>query len=165
MLGAVLAACASKGTRPRHVRLPFSPGTKFVISQGPFGKASHSESGNEYQWDFDVPYGTPVLAVESGTVIDVWTPKGGGGCDPKFKDFAHNLKIRHADGTVAQYVHVDSRVEVGQAVEVGQTIAVTAKNGWICAPQLHFGVYRSERNLYNSPNRESIPLTFEGMPP
>lgn len=34
--------------------LPFSPGTKFEISQGAFGKQSHSEPGNEYSWDFDV---------------------------------------------------------------------------------------------------------------
>jgi murein DD-endopeptidase MepM/ murein hydrolase activator NlpD len=150
--------------RYKRVGLPLSSGTAFVISQGAFGRASHSEKGNEYQWDFDVPYGTRVVAVEAGVVIDVWEPDGGGGCDAKYSNDAHNVKVRHADGTVAQYVHVDSRVRVGETVQRGQTIAATAENGWICQPQLHFGIYRSERTLYSSPQRESIPVRFDGLP-
>jgi murein DD-endopeptidase MepM/ murein hydrolase activator NlpD len=156
-------ATASERAQFKRVRLPLPSGTSFYVSQGAFGAATHGEKGNEYQWDFDVPYGTPVVAVEAGTVIDVWEPRKGGGCDSKFNDVAHNVKVRHSDGTVAQYVHVESRVRVGDQVAEAQPIAITAENGFICRPQLHFGVYRSAETLYDSPKRESIPLRFVGL--
>jgi len=148
----------------KEVLLPFPVGTQFAVSQGAFGKASHSEPGNGYSWDFDVPFGTPVTAVESGRVLEVWSPALGGGCDPKFSNGAHNVKVEHADGTVAQYVHVDGAVNVGQSVKQGEIIGVTANNGWICQPQLHFGVYASRSELYASPKRKTIPVLFKGLP-
>lgn len=148
----------------KRERLPFPTHIKFEISQGAFGSKSHSEPGNEYSWDFDVPYGTPVVSVENGVVTDVWEPNKGGGCDNKFSEFAHNIKIEHEDGTVAQYVHIFSKVKIGDQVREGQLIAVTAMNGWICNPQLHFGIYKSKNNLYSSSNRVTIPITFDGLP-
>jgi murein DD-endopeptidase MepM/ murein hydrolase activator NlpD len=146
------------------VRLPLSSGTHFLVSQGAFGRNTHNQSGIEYRWDFDVPYGTQVVAVEAGTVIAVTEPHQGGGCDPRFSEVPNSMMIKHPDGTVAQYTHIDSRVVVGQAVARGDVIAVTGKNGFICTPQLDFLVYRSDQTLYDSPHRESIPLRFEGLP-
>lgn len=146
------------------MRLPFGPGTKFTISQGAFGQSSHNEPGNEYSWDFDVPLGTPVRAVQDGRVIEVWEPKKGGSCNPKFSDWASNIKVEHSDKTVAQYVHVDSRVRTGNRVRAGQLVAVTANDGWLCTPQLHFGIYASRSELYGSPRRRTIPLAFKGLP-
>jgi murein DD-endopeptidase MepM/ murein hydrolase activator NlpD len=148
----------------KRVKLPLGTGTRFVVSQGAFGLDSHSQKGIEYRWDFDVPYGTPVLAVESGTVLAVHEPHLGGGCDPKFSEVPSSVLVEHADGTVAQYVHIDSRVSVGQMVKTGDVVAVTANNGFHCAPQLDFLVFRSKFTLYDSPKRESIPLRFEGLP-
>jgi murein DD-endopeptidase MepM/ murein hydrolase activator NlpD len=175
LLLALLLACSRKANpyedasaadraQFKRVRVPLPSGTSFYVSQGAFGKATHAEKGNEYQWDFDVPYGTPVVAVEDGQVIDVWEPRKGGGCDAKFSDAAHNVKVKHADGTVAQYVHVESKVRVGDGVTEGQIIALTANNGFHCQPQLHFGVYRSVDTLYTSPRRETVPLRFVGLP-
>ena len=147
----------------KKVYLPLPQGTKFLISQGAFGQKSHHEAGNQYSWDFDVPYKTLVTAVQSGKVLEVWEPKKGGGCDPKYSNFAHNIKIEHDDGTVAQYVHIESKVSKGDRVEEGQIIAITAKNGWICGPQLHFGIYASKNNLYSSPQRKTLPLFFYGL--
>ena len=146
-----------------RVRLPLPSGTRFLISQGAFGTDSHNQKGIEYRWDFDVPYGTSVVAVEDGTVIGVREPHQGGGCDPKFSEVPNSILVKHADGSVAQYVHIDSRVAVGQAVKRGDTIAVTAMNGMICTPQLDFLVFRSEQTLYGSAHAESIPLRFEGL--
>jgi dienelactone hydrolase len=174
----LLAGCASGQLRPnsyeaaslsertlfKKVFLPLPPNTQFTISQGAFGAESHGEAGNQYSWDFDVPYGTAVVAVQSGKVIDVWEPNQGGDCDSKLLDFAHNIKIQHSDGTIAQYVHVQSRVKVGDSIRQGKVIAVTAKNGWICQPQLHFSVYESKDHLYPSKNRKTLPLFFEGVP-
>ena len=169
LLGCTTANPYSSSTRSDRARFkkvpfPFKHSTAFYISQGPFGKASHSELGNEYSWDFDVPYGTEVFAVESGKVIEVWSPDKEGGCDPMFLAGAHNIKIEAADGSVAQYVHIDTKVNLGQIVKEGDLVAVTAKNGYICAPQLHFGIYKSRSDLYISPTRKTLPLLFEGLP-
>jgi murein DD-endopeptidase MepM/ murein hydrolase activator NlpD len=148
----------------KHTRLPLSTTQVFEVTQGAFGSQSHNEDGNEYSWDFAVPLGTDVLAVEGGLVIDVHTPAGGSGCDPQFAAAAHNVKIEHQDGTVAQYVHVTSLVARGSRVAAGQVIARTADNGWLCRPHLHFGIYRSREHLYDSPQRETVPLFFEQVP-
>lgn len=136
----------------------------FEVTQGAFGSESHDEEGNEYSWDFAVPKGSDVLAVEAGVVIDVHTPKGQSGCDPAFARNAHNIKVEHQDGTVAQYVHIEPLVARGSRVAAGQLIARTAINGWICQPHLHFGIYRSRDHLYDSPQRQTIPLYFEQVP-
>ena len=147
----------------KRERLPFPTYIQFKVSQGAFGKASHLEKANEYSWDFDVPYGTPVVSVENGKIIEVWQPNKGGGCDPQFEGLAHNIKVEHEDGTVAQYVHIASKLKRGDYVREGQQIAVTAMNGHICQPQLHFGIYRSKDHLYSSLQRETLPVYFDGL--
>lgn len=147
----------------KAVSLPFRAGASFAVSQGAFGLQSHREPGNEFSWDFDVPYGTDVLAVEAGRVLEVWSPNQGGGCDINLSHYAHNIKIEASDGTVAQYVHVTARVREGERVRAGQVIAQTALNGHICAPQLHFGVYRSRYHLYEAVDRATVPLRFQGI--
>jgi murein DD-endopeptidase MepM/ murein hydrolase activator NlpD len=180
-LALVLVALASVGCKSRtrnpyesaspeiasqwkQVRVPLPSGTHFYLSQGAFGRSSHSQKGIEYRWDFDVPYGTPVVAVGSGTVTVVREPHEGGGCDPKYSEVPNSILIRHADDTLAQYVHIEPHVVVGQVIREGDVIAVTAMNGFICTPQLDFLIYRSEKTLYDSPNRESLPLRFTGLP-
>ncbi len=158
------SASADAMSQWKRVQLPLPSHTRFVISQGAFGRGSHHDSGIEYRWDFDVPYGTPVVAVEAGTVTAVVEPHKGGGCDPKYGAVPNSILIRHADGTVAQYVHVASRVVAGQAVQQNDVVAVTAMNGFICTPQLDFLIYRSDQTLYDSPNRQSLPLRFRGLP-
>jgi murein DD-endopeptidase MepM/ murein hydrolase activator NlpD len=148
----------------KRVRIPLPAGTRFVISQGAFGRDTHSQSGIQHRWDFDVPYGTPVVAVEAGTVLAVPDVHVGGGCDAKFGEGRISLMIEQADGTVAQYVHVEGQVLVGQRVTKGDVVAVTGNIGFHCTPQLDFLVYRSRYTLYDSPQRESIALRFEGLP-
>lgn len=162
-LALLLLISCSSNPPSKKVDVPFSNGTSFKVSQGPFGKASHSEKGNEYSWDFDVPYGTNVLAIDEGEVIQEWEPKKGGGCESKFSDDAHNIKIELVDGSVAQYVHVESLVKEGSKVRRGDVIARTSMNGFICSPQLHFGIYKSKENLYSSPGRQTLPLYFNGF--
>jgi len=175
MLLILASACVHTGSNPytgasakaiasyKEVSLPLLPGTPFYLSQGAFGKYTHHDRGEEYKWDFDVPYGTPVVAVESGIVLSVWEPQTGGGCDPRYNEDAHNLKIQHADGTVAQYTHIKSHVHPGQYVRRGSIIAETAKNGFICSPQLCFSIYQSAGSLHESPSPRTIPLRFSAI--
>ena len=146
--------------------LPLPPGTRFYISQGAFGIYTHHDEGHEYTWDFDVPYGTPVLAVGDGTVIAITEQHedGGGGCDPRYSDTAHSLWLHLQDGTVAQYVHIEARARLGQNVHRGDVLAVTARNGFICTPQLDFGVYADREHLPGSGQMRSVPLLFDGLP-
>jgi murein DD-endopeptidase MepM/ murein hydrolase activator NlpD len=148
----------------KKVRVPLPAGTRFVISQGAFGAYTHHDEGHEYTWDFDVPYGTPVLAVGNGRVLSVWEPDTGGGCDPRYNDTPHTLRLLLEDGTVAQYVHIHAQVRPNQPVREGDVVAVTAKNGFICSPQLDFGVYRDADHLMGTGQPRSIPLLFEGLP-
>jgi len=160
-----------RGSREDHLKykrtmLPLRSTQVFHVIQGAFGRDSHDEAGNEYSWDFAVPFGTDVVAVEGGRVIDVFRPKDSppGACDPSLANFAHNIKIEHLDGTVAQYVHVEALVAEGSSVTRGETIAKTANNGWLCEPHLHFSIYRSREHLYHSSRRETVPLYFEQVP-
>lgn len=143
--------------------LPLQPRMNFFIVQGTFGIYTHHGQGNEYAWDFNVPYGTPIVAIENGLVIGAWQPQKGGGCGKEHLNSGHNLKVRHKDGTVAQYVHLDIAVTVGQKVKRGQLLGNTSENGWICIPHLHLEVYQSDEQMYFSPDRKNIPLYFEGI--
>ena len=161
----------SRGSSDDHLKfkrsiIPLRSSQTFEVIQGAFGRESHSETGNEYSWDFAVPFGTDVIAVEGGRIIDVYRPKNSkpGGCDPSLAKFAHNIKVEHLDGTVAQYVHVKSMMPKGSSVARGEPIAKTANNGWLCIPHLHFGIYRSKKHLYDSKNRDTVPLYFEQVP-
>jgi murein DD-endopeptidase MepM/ murein hydrolase activator NlpD len=147
----------------QRLPLPLPSGTRTRVRQGAFGRSSHHEDGNEYSWDFEVPFGTAVLAVADGEILEVYQPSVGG-CDRRYASSANNVKLKLTDGSVAQYVHIDSLVEIGQQVTAGQVIARTARNGWICYPHLHFGVYASDRHLYASAERRTLPIYFEGIP-
>ncbi len=158
------AGAALEKAEIKKVPMPFPSGTSFKISQVAGGNKSHSTPGLENAWDFDVPVGTPVVAVEDGQVIQVWEPNAGGACDPKLSDKAHNIKILAKDGSVAQYVHVQSRVQIGDVVRKGQTIANTAMNGYICTPQLHFNVFRDREHTPERGQPQTIQLLFQGLP-
>ena len=145
-----------------EVAPPFAAGTSTFVHQGPLGP-THRERGIGFAWDLDVPEGTPVLAIAVGTVIGVFAPGEGGGCEQRYADVAHNVQVEHEDGTVAQYVHVESTVRVGERVIVGQPIAKTAINGFICTPHLHLGVYASRDQMFDSRNPRSLPLWFSRL--
>lgn len=147
----------------KKLPIPLPKGTPFTVTQGAFGKYTHSEPGNEYHWDLAVPYDTEVIAVEGGKVLGTFEPNKGGGCNPKFSNLAHVIQIEHQDKSVAQYVHIKSLVKKGMKIKKGDVIAHTANNGFTCLPHLHFGVFKSKEQLYDSPTRETLPIYFLGI--
>lgn len=75
--------------------------------------------------------GTPILAVSDGVVIDAGPAAGYGAL----------VKLRHADGTVTLYGHVNTTlVSVGQRVMAGDQIATMGNRGNSTGPHLHFEV-------------------------
>jgi murein DD-endopeptidase MepM/ murein hydrolase activator NlpD len=126
--------------------LPFGPG-RYVVMQGPRGSYSHSAgSENEHAVDWTVPEGTTVCAAREGRVVGVKQDSNVGGPDRKFKPFGNYIIIKHADGTFADYVHLEAEsamVEVGDTVTVGQPIGRSGKTGFTSDPHLHFSVFQT----------------------
>ena len=95
-------------------------------------------SGFGYRWgalhagiDLAGPIGTPIYAASDGVVIDAGPTAGYGAW----------VKIRHADGTVTLYGHVNTwDVQIGQRVMAGDQIATIGNRGNSTGPHCHFEV-------------------------
>ncbi|MCV7102579.1 M23 family metallopeptidase [Mycobacterium palustre] len=75
--------------------------------------------------------GTPIYAVSDGVVIEAGPAAGYGAL----------VKLRHADGTVTLYGHVNTTlVSAGQRVMAGDQIATMGNRGNSTGPHLHFEV-------------------------
>jgi len=95
-------------------------------------------SGFGYRWgvlhggiDIANAIGTPILAVADGVVIDAGPTAGYGAW----------VKLRHADGTVTLYGHVNTwLVNKGDRVMAGDQIATIGNRGNSTGPHCHFEV-------------------------
>ena len=75
--------------------------------------------------------GTPIVAVSDGVVIEAGPAAG----------YGMLVKLRHADGTVTLYGHVNTTlVSAGQRVMAGDQIATMGNRGNSTGPHLHFEV-------------------------
>ena len=75
--------------------------------------------------------GTPIVSTADGVVIDAGPASG----------FGLWVRVRHVDGTVSTYGHVDRFVvRVGQLVSAGQLIALMGNRGESTGPHLHFEI-------------------------
>jgi len=82
----------------------------------------------------------------------------GAGLDmAKYAERANNIRIVHADGTMAVYAHLaleSARVHVGDRARAGQTIALSGDTGYTSGPHLHFCVQRNaDMDLVSIPFR------------
>jgi len=101
-------------------------------------------SGFGYRWgalhagvDLAGPIGTPIYAVSDGVVVDAGPTAGYGAW----------VKLRHADGTVTLYGHVNTwTVQIGQRVMAGDQIATIGNRGNSTGPHLHFEVLLNGTN-------------------
>lgn len=81
--------------------------------------------------DIGAPYGSSVLAAQSGTVIDAGWSGGYGIC----------VVIAHAEGISTLYGHMsDWSVSVGQKVSRGQVIGQCGSTGISTGPHIHYEV-------------------------
>ncbi|AFM18980.1 metalloendopeptidase-like membrane protein [Mycolicibacterium chubuense NBB4] len=95
-------------------------------------------SGFGYRWgvlhagiDIANSIGTPIYAVADGVVTDAGPTAGYGAW----------VKIRHADGTVTLYGHVNTwLVKPGERVMAGDQIATIGNRGQSTGPHCHFSV-------------------------
>ena len=108
--------------------------TRYVTS--PYGYRFCPFHGEEYHNGADIgaPYGSPVLAPKSGTVIQAgWN--GGYGI---------SVMIKHNDGIITLFGHMcDWNVSEGQQVVQGQVIGWCGSTGNSDGPHIHYTMYKN----------------------
>ncbi|WP_225725554.1 MULTISPECIES: M23 family metallopeptidase [unclassified Nocardia] len=123
-----LAAKAEAQWRPLFVK--FTSGT-FTSGYGARWGVLHPGV------DVAAPIGTPIVAVEDGTVIDAGPAEG----------FGMWVRVLGDDGTITVYGHVNTAtVSVGQHVTAGDQIATVGNRGESTGPHCHFEVWLNGTN-------------------
>ncbi len=105
-------------------------------------------------YDFNMPVGTPLLAVAPGKVVRILTSTPPFFCPSLGHDVSDQMSIyiehQLPGGIVIQsnYVHL-SRIDVtlNQVVTAGQQVALSGNTGCSTAPHLHFEVYKASTVL------------------
>ncbi|HKP04553.1 MAG TPA: M23 family metallopeptidase [Chthoniobacterales bacterium] len=140
--------------------MPFGPG-RYVVMQGPRGTFSHfAGSGSENAVDWTVPEGTIVCAARDGRVVGVKQDSNIGGADRSFRPFANYVIVKHADGTFAEYVHLQkdgAMVKLGDEVTTGQPIGLSGQTGFASKPHLHFDVFQA----IDGKRKQSLPFRLK----
>jgi len=141
--------------------LPFLAGNQFKVTQAFDGAFSH-QGANRYAVDWKMPEGTPVCAARGGVVVRIKTDSDQGGSSIKYDQYNNYVMIRHDDGTLGHYCHLQKNgatVKVGQRVEAGEVIARSGNTGFSSGPHLHFAVIKPR----NGRERESLPVRFRTL--
>ena len=139
-------------------QLPYAPGSRYKVTQGYNGSFSHKGS-NLYAIDWQMPEGTPVLAARGGLVVKVKDDSNTGGSSMKYDPFNNYVLIRHSDGTLGHYCHLQKGgvvVKPGQMVKTGDLIAHSGNTGFSSGAHLHFSVFKTR----DGRERISIPVKF-----
>lgn len=135
-------------------RLPYGDAVSYSVLQSYGSRLSHR--GSEYYTvDFGMPEGTLVYSAREGQVLatedrfdrSCWAADCG--------RYANFIEIRHPDGTIGRYFHLQQGsvlVRAGEWVGRGEAIARSGDTGYATVPHLHFGVYR--------PNGEGEPQSI-----
>ena len=122
----------------RETRTPVSSGSGgsgdyFWPVEGGYISAYQGDGRGHKGIDIAAPYGTPIYAAESGTVIETGSGWNGG--------YGNCIRIEHADGNVTLYGHQSSlAVEYGDYVVKGQLIGYVGSTGDSSGNHLHFEV-------------------------
>lgn len=100
--------------------------------------------------DFRASVGEAIKAIKDGVVIHSGPYGGGAG---------NTVRIKHADGTISEYMHMDSiSVKKGTTVKAGDVLGKAGATGGDYLPHLHLGI-RSANNV------PMDPLTILGLNP
>jgi hypothetical protein len=142
--------------KPR-ARLPFRRNQSFRVLQGPKGAFSH-QGEMEDAVDFAMPEGTEVLPMYEGKVVATEDGMTMGGPSDAYLHRANYIRIRHDDGSEAEYFHLkyhSLRVRTGDRVRLDTVIAESGATGFTSEPHLHVRIYDLSG---------SIPIVFD-LPP
>lgn len=119
---------------------------KGPLTQG-YGNTGFARTAYKGKWhngvDFGAPVGTPIVAAESGTIIEMWDQdkycyKGAYG---KF------IVIQHNNNLTTLYAHLslfNNNLKKGDSVSRGDLIGYVGSSGYATGPHLHLTVYASQ---------------------
>lgn len=118
---------------------PRSPGRFLTPVKGSILSGFGPKPGGQHNDGLNIAAakGTPVVAADNGVVAYAGN---------ELRGFGNLLLIRHADGWVTAYAHLD-RIDVERGAEVkrGQRIGAVGQSGGVPAPQLHFEVRKGSQ--------------------
>ncbi|MBO7520159.1 MAG: peptidoglycan DD-metalloendopeptidase family protein [Clostridia bacterium] len=124
--------------KPKTETVRFSSGLCFPLPTGvweiscPYGKNGHKGV------DLRAPFGTPILAAASGTVIEASYSGSYGNC----------VVIDHGNGIKTLYAHASTiAVKVGDTVRAGETVALVGSTGYSTGNHLHFEIHVGENRI------------------
>lgn len=98
-----------------------------------------------YSYDFTVPVGSEIYAMEAGIVIRIVQSYKEAHQDLGRRNEVNRVEILHDDGSVAEYVHLSPesvKLNLCERVKRGQLIALTGNNGYSSVPHLHVDIFR-----------------------
>jgi murein DD-endopeptidase MepM/ murein hydrolase activator NlpD len=139
-------------------RLPYGDDVSYAVIQAWGSPLSHT-GFEHYTVDFGMPEGTPVHAARDGIVVGVEHRHEHGCWSKHCEAYANFVAIRHSDGTIGEYFHLQKNgvlVAAGDPVTRGQQIALSGNTGYTNVPHLHFGIYAPAPNG----GRRSIDFRF-----
>ncbi|MDE6764077.1 MAG: peptidoglycan DD-metalloendopeptidase family protein [Oscillospiraceae bacterium] len=122
----------------RETTTPVSTGTGgsgsyFWPVDGGYISAYQGDGRGHKGIDIAAPYGTPIYAAESGTVIETGDGWNGG--------YGNCVRVQHDDGNVTVYAHQSSiAVSYGDYVVKGQLLGYVGSTGDSTGNHLHFEV-------------------------
>jgi murein DD-endopeptidase MepM/ murein hydrolase activator NlpD len=126
--------------------LPFAKGSKFLLIQAYNSSMSHK---NELSLDFKMHKGSKICAAREGVVEGMRKDSDVGGLKDEYLNEGNHVIIRHADGSVAYYWHLQKDgvlVNVGDTITKGQHIGYSGNTGYTAFPHLHFQVQDKNGN-------------------
>lgn len=144
--------------------LPLACGTSATVTQGNNSSFSHN-GHSRYAFDFGLPRGTPLVAIDDGVVAfaDGSTRPGDpcwSGGNSSCINEANYIVIEHPDGTQSMYAHLNEPTrEVGDVVLRGETVGLSGGTGWSTGPHAHV----ARIGGCGTPWCDSIAVSFEDV--
>jgi len=137
----IIGDITSKPNKTFTYDLPFAKESTFRISQAYYGTFSHQ---GKHALDFTMPTGTPLHAIRTGKVIKLKKDSNTGCPSKKCIKQANYVWVEHADGTIAEYAHLQlngTHLQLGDMVQKGDKIGLSGNTGFSQAPHLHLEVF------------------------
>lgn len=120
--------------------LPYEESRSFLLIQASNSKMSHRA---ELSLDFKMKKGSKICAARDGIVTEARGDSDKGGLKEENLADGNYIIIRHKDGSIAKYWHLEKDgvfVQVGDTVQKGQLIGASGNTGYTAFPHLHFQI-------------------------